>query len=118
MPASKYVLGICQLLFPALLLLASLPPARGAGVTIITHGLNSNVDDWVMSMAGRLGDYPRFPGTTFTCYELYFDGTSPNYTLAWRRIAGPPPPATDSGEIIIKLDWRQLANNSYSTYQV
>lgn len=91
---------------------------KGAGVTIITHGLNGNVDGWVLAMAERMGEYYRFPGASFTCYELYFAETNSNYTLTWRRLAGPPPPATDSGEILIKLDWRQLANNDYSTYEV
>src|SRR5206468_7373545 len=54
----------------------------------------------------------------FTCYELYFILTNSNYALTWRRLGGSAPPATDSGEILIKLDWRQLANDSYSTYQV
>lgn len=106
-----------------LLVLALLSPlapqvTRAAGVTIITHGLNSNVDDWVIAMAQRMGAYDRFPGTSFTCYELYFVSVDSTYTLTWRRLAGPPPSATDSGEILIKLDWRQLANNDYSTYEV
>src|SRR5213592_3861075 len=94
------------------------PPLRAAGVTIITHGLNGNVDDWVIAMADRTTDYDRFPGTSFTCYELYFILTNSNYALTWRRLGGSAPPATDSGEILIKLDWRQLANDSYSTYDV
>src|SRR5687768_15619020 len=103
-----------------LALLAPLAPqlTRAAGVTIITHGLNSNVDDWVIAMADRMGAYDRFPGTNFTCYELYFVSVNSTYTLTWRRLSGPPPSATDSGEILIKLDWRQLANNDYSTYEV
>ena len=91
---------------------------RGAGVTIITHGLNSNVDDWVIAMAQRMTEYSRFPGANFTCYELYFAQTNSTYSLTWKRLAGGAPPLTDSGEILIKLDWRQLANNSYSTYDV
>src|SRR5262245_31501465 len=89
-----------------------------AGVTIITHGLNSNVDDWVIAMASRMTDYARFPGTNFTCYEIYFIPTNSSYAPTWRRLGGNAPPATDSGEILVKLDWRQLANNDYSTYDV
>src|ERR1051325_1169539 len=92
--------------------------SRAAGVTIITHGLNGNVDDWVIAMADRMTDYDRFPGTNFSCYELYFTPTNSNYVLTWRRLGGSPPPVTDSGEILVKLDWRQLANDSYSTYDV
>lgn len=92
--------------------------AWGAGVTIITHGLNGSIDGWVLAMAGRMEEYYRFPGTGFTCYEIYFTQTNSIYTPTWRRLAGLPAPSTDSGEIVVKLDWRQLANNSYSTYEV
>jgi len=91
---------------------------RAAGVTVITHGLNGNVDDWVIAMADRMTGYPRFPGTNFTCYELYFTLSGANYVLTWRRLGGGAPSDTDSGEILIKLDWRQLANDDYSTYDV
>ena len=89
-----------------------------AGVTIITHGLSGNVDDWVISMAAQMSQYYRFPGTNYTCYELYFTMTNSSYVLTWARIGGSAPAVTGSAEILIKLDWRQLANNNYSTYQV
>lgn len=89
-----------------------------AGVTIITHGLNSNVDDWVIAMADRMAQTGRLPGTTSSCYELYFVATNTSYVLTWKRLSGVAATNSDSGEIFIKLDWRQLANNSYSTFQV
>ena len=88
----------------------------GAGLTIITHGLNSNIDDWVISMAQKIPRYPGYRGTNYSCYEIYFVSAGAGYTVASRRLAGTLP--TESGEIVVKLDWRQLANNSYSTYQV
>src|SRR5437667_3560738 len=91
---------------------------QAAGVTIITHGLNGSVDDWVIAMASQMASYPRLPGTNSTCYELYFTPNGANYSLTWRRLAGDTPASTDSGEIFIKLDWRQLANDSYSTFDV
>jgi hypothetical protein len=104
--------------FLALIPLLAPSAGRSAGVTIITHGLNGNVDGWVLAMAGRMREYYRFPGATFTCYEIYFALTNSTYTPTWRRLDGPPPSAANSGEIVVKLDWRQLANNDYSTYQV
>src|SRR5438093_4519756 len=89
-----------------------------AGVTLITHGLNGNVDDWVISMADRMTSYPRFSGGRYTCYELYFALSGPDYILSWKRLGGDAPPDTGSGEIFIKLDWRQLANDDHSTYDV
>jgi len=91
---------------------------QAAGATIITHGLNGSVDDWVIAMASRMASYPRLPGTNSTCYELYFTPNGASYSLTWRRLAGDTPASTDSGEIFIKLDWRQLANDSYSTFDV
>ncbi|MDB6034215.1 MAG: hypothetical protein JWM16_4553 [Verrucomicrobiales bacterium] len=45
--------------------------AMAAGVTIITHGLDSNVDNWVISMADQMSLYYSLGGSS-TCYELYF----------------------------------------------
>jgi len=90
---------------------------RAAGLTLITHGLNGNVDDWVIAMADRMTDYSRFPGRSFACYEIYFTLSNSIYVPAWRRLGGDAPPSTDSAEIFVKLDWRQLANNNYSTYE-
>src|SRR3954462_14326380 len=100
-----------------LFLLATLMAAdsvRAGGLTIITHGLNSNIDDWVISMAQKIPNYPKYQGTNFSCYELYFVTAGTGYALTWRRLAGTT--AADSGEIVVKLDWRQLANGNYSTY--
>jgi hypothetical protein len=93
--------------------------AGAAGVTIITHGLNGDVDGWVTGMADVIPDYSRFPGTNSTSYELYFFPNGGGYSLAATNVSGPAPAFTDSGEIIIKLDWRQLADgNSFNTKQV
>jgi hypothetical protein len=109
-----------QLLALLLLVATALPSmTRAAGVTIITHGLNSNVDDWVISMADRITKYPLFPGSNSTCYELYFiPAAGGDYTMTWRRLAGVAPTLSDSGEILIKLDWRQLANDQFDTRDV
>jgi hypothetical protein len=53
-----------------------------AGVTIITHGLNGNVDNWVIALAESMGQYYRLPGNSSTCYELYFIPTNSTYTLS------------------------------------
>ncbi|HKQ38572.1 MAG TPA: hypothetical protein VJ063_10880 [Verrucomicrobiae bacterium] len=98
-----------------LLLAASSMQVRGAGVTIITHGLNSNADDWVLAMAQRVPLHPNFPGTNFSCYAV---DMAANFTLTPTRIGGGPPTTSDSGEIVLKFDWGPLANNNFSTYQV
>ncbi|MCI0748593.1 MAG: hypothetical protein L0Y58_24555 [Verrucomicrobia subdivision 3 bacterium] len=95
------------------------PKTRGAGVTIITHGLNGNADGWVTGMASQIPNYPAFPGSAHTCYKLYFVPVGGSYQLTWTRIAGSQPISTDSGEIIVALDWGPLADgDSYDTYEV
>ncbi len=94
-------------------------PTQAGGVTIITHGLNGNVDDWVTAMAEQIPAHFRFPGTNSTCYKLYFIPNGSTYQLAWMRVRGGQPAVTDSGEILILLDWSDLAGGfDYDTYQV
>lgn len=102
----------------ASVLLAVGNTGRSAGVTIITHGLSGSIDDWVISMADQITRYPLFPTPDFACYEIYFQSVGNQWIPSWRRLAGSVPSATTSGEIIVKLDWSQLANDSYSTFQI
>ena len=89
------------------------------GVTIITHGLNGNVDGWITGMANRIPAYPGFLGTNFSCYQTTFTPNGGGFLLSATRVAGAPANVPESGEIVIKLDWRNLADgNSYNTHQV
>ncbi len=76
-------------------------------MTIITHGFNGNVTDWIIPMASQIVNYDRFPGTNYTCYVMSVAG---DYSVTQSRIGGVSPLLTDSGEILIKLDWSQLAD--------
>ncbi len=100
--------------------LSVVPIAHGAGVTIITHGLNGNADGWVTGMANQIPNHTAFPGSSYTFYKLYFipiGGGS--YQLTWARLAGSQPSLTDSAEILVALDWSQLADGySVDTYQI
>lgn len=101
-------------------LFATIPrPAKAGGVTIITHGLNGDTDGWVTGMANQIPNYDRFVGTNFSSYHVYFYDSAGFYYLTAARDAGSQPLSPASGEIIVKLDWRQLADgNSYNTYQI
>jgi len=113
--------ALAGLLSTALLwtaVLSSRPCAAG-GVTIITHGLNGDVDGWITGMATNIPNYHRFAGTNFTSYEMFFYYSGGSYYLTSARVGGSQPFEPETGEIIIKLDWRQLADgNSYNTYQI
>ena len=96
----------------ATLLLWPLQLARGAGVTIITHGLNGNVTDWIVPMAQQIPLYDSFPGTSFSCYQITVSDS-----VSQSRIGGVSPLVSDSGEIIIKLDWSSRANDPFTASQ-
>lgn len=103
----------------AILRLGSTPHAT-AGVTLITHGLNGDVNGWVTGMATNIPAYPGFRGTKFSGYNMTFvPAGGGGFTLNATRTAGDAPTNSQSGEVIVKLDWSDLADgSSYNTYQV
>jgi hypothetical protein len=80
-----------------------------AGVTLVTHGFNSNASDWVTAMgnaiaaqSGPLADQPR--------YKLTVDNNAAGgaYEASVAQL-GPPPAGWGSDEIIVLLDWSDVA---------
>jgi hypothetical protein len=103
-----------KILLAALLLVAIIFPrcTRAAGVTIITHGFDSNAtNDWIVPMAGYVPPYftnrnPGF-GTNFTIYTIVL-GTGGSYHVSR---AGNAPSNNPAGEILVELDWSQLSGS-------
>lgn len=90
---------------------------HAAGVTIITHGYSGDVNGWVTGMADRVPVYSTFPGTNFTTYKLTFTASGNNFAYQWSRTNGSPPSLTDSGEVVIKLDWSAVAGGVFAITQ-
>jgi len=107
------------LLGAALLNFCVLSTARGAGVTVITHGFNGNAQGWVLGMAGNIPGYHRFPGTNVICYEVSVSNNGA-FTVTSRKLAGGHPTNDFNAEMVIKLDWGDLAGffDQYDTYEV
>jgi hypothetical protein len=91
--------------------------ATGAGVTVITHGYDGDVTGWVTAMANQIPVYyhSRFPSlsTNLPIYTLtlsYSNSTDEIY-YSWQHDSGGSPLTTDNGEIIVKVDWSQMAGS-------
>jgi hypothetical protein len=90
------------------LALPSKTPA--AGVTLITHGFNSDVTSWIMPMAGAMTRYADFPGTNSSCYIVSITQSNSQYVVTRSLVAGTNPVVSDTTEIFIKLDWSTLSS--------
>src|SRR5437870_13218475 len=114
--ASAFNTRLRCLFVAAVLALCSTGSVAAAGVTVITHGFNSNVTDWIIPMAGKVGGYPGFPGSSYSCYEISITRNGAGqYVAAATLIGGAAPLVTDSGEIVVKLDWSTLSSDGTST---
>jgi len=90
-------------------------------VTIITHGFETGgYPTWISATAGQIPAYfhERYPdlNTNFTTYRLTVSYNSGNYIFASSRTNGISPLATDSGEIIVELDWSSLSGDVFHSY--
>ena len=106
----------------SLLLIFTPDRCHAGGVTIVTHGYNSDANSWVTALADYIPQYYSFQGTNFTTYKITLTTDGVNYFYQWQRTNGSPPLVADSGEIIVKLDWSQMAGGTapydVSTYTV
>ena len=73
-------------------------------------------------MADAVPVYAHFQGTNFTTYRLTMTYNGTAYVVSAARTNGAPPSGSDSGEIIVELDWSQISgdvsDNYASTYGV
>lgn len=86
-----------------------------AGVTLITHGNSGNTDGWVKGMANALSQRM---GGNVPIYRIDVTSVGGGFTNTFSKVSGALPSTTPTGEVIVILDWRTLANSSYSTFNV
>jgi hypothetical protein len=81
---------------------------HSAGITIITHGQASSDDlqPWVTGMATAIGGRM---GETFAHYRIRMSANSATSFSYTRGLLSSRPSETESGNIIIELDWSELA---------
>lgn len=89
----------------------------GGGLTVMTHGFNSDVDGWIIPMAERFTGRSDFPGSNLSCYIIEIGFSNNAYTTTVTRPDNPPgsnpqPDQNDSGEIVVKLDWSSISTDS------
>ncbi len=97
----------------ALALLAGAAASTAGGVTVVTHGFAGNVTDWVIPMCNKMAQYPSFPGSNVTVYQISVTQAAPGvYVATPSFLDGVSPSAADSGEILIALDWSTLSTGS------
>jgi len=114
---ARTVIGPC-LFLATVLVTHGIHECLGAGVTLITHGYGGDADGWIAAMANDIPNYHSFPSTNFTTYKITLttDGTS--YFYQWEPTNSTPPATTDTGEIIVKLDWSQMAGGLSAPYDI
>lgn len=92
------------------LCLSCAPVCNGAGVTIITHGWNSEATTgWVNEMAGAIFVDPRFHYDDITLYRVCITESGDAYLVSLcDDPLGTSPLVSDSAEILIELDWSTI----------
>lgn len=100
---------IPRFLIQPAIVLSTAGSLNAGGVTVITHGFNSDVEGWILPMANRFTGRGDFPGNDLTCYIIEIAGSDGAYTTTVNRVDGPPPDQSDSGEIVVKLDWSKIS---------
>jgi hypothetical protein len=111
LPAPRLLLVLAALALPV-------PRAAAGGVTVITHGFNSDITSWILPMASRFRGHPGFPGSDLICYEIEITASGGGFAATATRLDGPAPDLSDSGEIVIKLDWSSIDTGQASTGEV
>jgi hypothetical protein len=105
---------LCLKVLICLSLFGEIHDASAAGVTLVTHGFNGNVTDWVIPMCNKIAQYRSFPGTNVSIYQISVTQAGV-YTVSQTFLDGVNPTVSDSGEILLALDWSTLSSGGTPT---
>jgi hypothetical protein len=101
----------CLLAITAAASLVLVSATHGAGVTVITHGWGGNVTDWVIPMGDKIPQHQGFPGSNSASYQISITRNGSGvYSFSQTFLDGVSPLVSDSGEIVIALDWSSLSS--------
>jgi hypothetical protein len=79
--------------------------AGAGGVTLITHGFNSDVASWIIPMQDRVARYGVLSPSNISCYEItIIENAQGQYVAAATFLSGTSPVTATSGEILLKLN--------------
>jgi hypothetical protein len=102
-----------------LLLVALAGPVAAARVTLITHGYNASVDDWITAMANRMAAYTGYWGGGASIYRLTISTNSAgDFVTAAQFASGTPADQTASGNLFLLLDWSNVAGSISGSFEV
>lgn len=106
----------CLLMFA---LLGGGSATHAARVTLITHGFNASVDEWIVPMANRMAGYTSFLGADASIYQLTV-ATNANgqFVITTEFLDGTPAGASNSGNLFILLDWSNVAGSFVSFLEI
>ena len=99
----------CLSALAVVFLLCGTPMGFGAGVTVITHGYEGNVTEWVIPMGDKIPQDRSFPGSNSASYQISITRSGGAFSISQTFLDGVSPLASDSGEIVIALDWSSLS---------
>jgi hypothetical protein len=106
------LVSICSLmLFPIL--------SFASGITLVSHGAvyhllgDEDLPEWVESMALQIAFRAQARYGDASLYRMVLDsvGVDEFAVVDFYRVAGPAPADSESGEIIIEVDWTEIAIN-------
>jgi hypothetical protein len=110
---------VCFHLLLFLVLLSVSDSTHAARVTLITHGFNASVDEWIVPMANRMAGYTSFHGADASIYQLTVaTNAGGQFVVTTEFLDGKPAGESTSGNLFLLLDWSNVAGSFVSFLEI